>query len=121
VNQLEDFTSLNTQLIDERNSLEKLVSDLKEIKSSHQIQIDKLLEENGLLNKICSQQESGLKFFEAENNKLLNQLEEREFENKGFVNKLNIKEDTIFNLQNKVDDLNRSSQRQNVITLKYNI
>jgi len=91
------------------------VNDLKEIKASHQVQIDKLVEENGLLNKICSQQESGLKYFEAEANKLLSQVEEREFDNKSLINKLNSKEDIIFNLQNKLEDAMRTFQKQSVI------
>lgn len=92
---LDDYSEQISGLTDEKLNLERVVSNLNDMKNSQKIEISKLVEDNQKLTRICQDHEKSLKNFEAERLKLLSKNDELNFQVKNLNGKLQSREENL--------------------------
>jgi len=101
---LEDLNKSYNQVVDERNSLERMTIELKDNKQRQQNQNDKLFEDNNKLKKSVDELNNVIKNLEGERNRLLGKIEDISFENNNLNSKLKGREDALLVTQKQLDD-----------------
>lgn len=89
---------------EDRNSLERLVQSLTDLKDNQGVKISKLIEDNQKLSKICQDQDRAIKLGEQERAELSNKINESNYDMKNLTGKLQSKEENLNYLQGQLDD-----------------
>jgi chromosome segregation ATPase len=101
---VEDLMALNSKLQDEKLSLERMVQNLNDIKSSQKGEISKLIEDNQKLSRICQDQDNSLKANEVERSRLLSKNDELSFELKNLQGRLKSRETDLTYAHKQMED-----------------
>ena len=92
---VDDYSEQIRTLTDEKLNLERIVSNLNDLKNSQKVEISKLVEDNQKLTRICQDHEKGLKNLDAERIKLLSKNDELNFQVKNLSGKLQSREENL--------------------------
>lgn len=101
---LDELNHNLNQVMEEKNTFERMTIELKDIKQRNQHQIEKLFDENGKLKKTCDEQDKIIKNLENERTRLLTKIDDLNFENNNLGAKLKSREDTCLVTQKQLDD-----------------
>lgn len=91
--QISSYAESNRRLQEEKEELERIIGELRDIKTQNRSHVDRLLVDNEDLSKRCLEQEEEIKLLEDERKKLYSLNEELHYENKKIYSKLKSKED----------------------------
>jgi chromosome segregation ATPase len=103
-NNLDDLNHNLNQVIDEKNTFERMTIELKDIKQRNQLQIEKLFDENSKLKKTCDEQDKIIKSLENERTRLLTKIDDLNFENNNINSKLKSREESLLINSKQLDD-----------------
>jgi len=101
---LDELNHNLNQVVEEKNTFERMTIELKDIKTRNQHQIDKLFDENGKLKRTCDEQDKIIKNLENERTRLLTKIDDLNFENNNLNSKLKSREDTLLITQKQLED-----------------
>jgi chromosome segregation ATPase len=101
---LDELNHNLNQVMEEKNTFERMTIELKDIKQRNQHQIEKLFDENGKLKKTCDEQDKIIKNLENERTRCLTKIDDMNFENSNLGSKLKSREDTLLITQKQLED-----------------
>jgi chromosome segregation ATPase len=101
---IEEIMAHNSKLQDEKVSLDRMVQNLNDIKSSQKAEIAKYIDDNQKLSRICQDQDKSLKANAMEISKLLTKNDELAFELKNFQGRLKSREADLNYAHKQIED-----------------
>jgi chromosome segregation ATPase len=102
---IDDLLQQNNKYFDEKNSLEKTVAAINDVRATQKSEINKLVDDNQKLVKLAQDNEKTIKNLELEKSNLISRNDEANFELKNTSNKLKMKEENLSYTIRQLDDM----------------
>lgn len=120
---LMDCEEANSKLNEEKNSLEKNLNNVSDVKKSQDTTIVKYQNEIDKFNKICDEQDSIIKNLSEEKNDVIGRNDELNFELKNALGKLKSKEEGLNFTSRQLEESNKSIAKleDNIVDLEQSL
>ncbi len=101
---LDDVLSQNTRLSEDKVLLDRNIQNSNELIKTQKTEINKLIEDNQKLSKICAEQDKTIKGQDLDKSKMLQKLDELNFDLKNLQGRLLTREENISFLSKQLDE-----------------